>query len=878
MDHADLNGRRDDRSDGDSIEMETIAEAFGPPIGRRPPPGGRILAVLGPTNTGKTFFAMERMLAHRTGMIGFPLRLLARENYDRAVTLKGADKVALITGEEKIAPPNAQYWICTVEAMTLDLAVDFLAIDEIQMASDPERGRVFTERLLNARGQSETVFLGAETARTLVCALAPRVEVLTRPRLSKLSYSGYRKISRLPRRSAVVAFSISEVYRLAEMARRQRGGAAVVMGALSPRARNAQVAMYQAGEVDYLIATDAIGMGLNMDVSHVAFAGLSKFDGHRPRRLLPSEIGQIAGRAGRSMRDGTFGPTGELGAFDPDVIERVEEHRFQTLKRFYWRNENLNFNTAAALKQSLERPPPSRLLARGREGDDAQALAALMRDADVAEKAKGPNAVSMLWDVCQIPDFRKTLTDSHARLLSEIYLRLLAHDRLDPMWAETHIERLDRPDGDIDLLMARIANVRVWTYISHRAGWLDATHGFQERARAIEDSLSDALHERLTQRFVDRRSAALVRKLADGSEFLGGVDAEGVVVVEGDAVGRLSGFRFVADGFGAFAEDKRAIENAAGRVIAAAIPARVARFLEAPYDALTLNDDGLLIWEGGAIARLKPGRQLRQPDIDLLAAVALEGRHRNDVEARCTSWLNAWLACVLAPLDRLVALELSPPARGLTFQLIEALGFVARDEASQQIEGLTKADRKALTNAGFRIGRFAIWAPVLMRGRALKARRMLWRLNGGADMSPSKRALAIAKPKDTDDFAALALHGFVALGPQMIRVEAAERLAATAYTRAAKGPVPVDDALAATVKLSLQDMPQVLAAIGFRAIKQAEGETLYRRGPFRDKSKKHNAASKRGAAKPKRKPKTPQKLPPIQKDSPFAALKALTLG
>ena len=872
MDRADLNGRHDIGSADGSNETETMAEAFGPPIGRHAPPGGRILAVLGPTNTGKTFFAMERMLAHKTGMIGFPLRLLARENYDRAVTLKGADKVALITGEEKIAPPNAQYWICTVEAMPLDLAVDFLAVDEIQMASDPERGRVFTERLLNARGQTETVFLGAETARTLVCALAPRVEVLTRPRLSQLTYSGYRKISRLPRRSAVVAFSISEVYRLAELARRQRGGAAVVMGALSPRARNAQVAMYQAGEVDYLIATDAIGMGLNMDVSHVAFAGLSKFDGQRPRRLLPSEIGQIAGRAGRSMRDGTFGPTGELGAFDPDVIERVEEHRFQTLKRFYWRNEKLNFNTAAALKQSLEQPPPSRLLARGREGDDVQALAALMRDDDVAAKAKGRNAVSMLWDVCQIPDFRKTLTDSHARLLSEIYLRLLAHDRLDPMWAETHIERLDRPDGDIDLLMARIANVRVWTYISHRAGWLDATHGFQERARSIEDSLSDALHERLTQRFVDRRSATLVRKLADGSEFLGGVDDDGVVVVEGDAVGRLTGFRFVADGFGDFAEDKRAIENAAARVITAAIPARVARFLEAPDDALTLDDEGRLQWEGGAIARLKAGRQLRLPEIDLLAADALEGRHRDDVEARCARWLAAWLARALAPLDKLAALELSPPARGLAFQLIEALGFVARGEASQQIDGLTKADRKALADAGFRVGRFAIWAPVLMRGRALKARRLLWRLNGGVDFQPSKRALALTKPKDVGEFSALALHGFVAIGPQMIRAEAAERLAATAYARAAKGPFPVDDALAATVKLTATEMPQVLDAIGFRAVKQAEGETLYRRGPYRDKTKKPNAT------KPKRKPKPPQKLPPIQKDSPFAALKALTLG
>lgn len=852
---------------------ESVADTFGPPIGKRAPPGGRILAVLGPTNTGKTYFAMERMLAHKTGMIGFPLRLLARENYDRAVALKGADQVALVTGEEKIAPPNACYWICTVEAMPLDLKVDFIAIDEIQMAADPERGPVFTERLLNARGQMETVFLGAETAKTLVCALAPRVEVLTRPRLSQLSFSGYRKISRLPRRSAVVAFSINEVYRLAEMTRRQRGGAAVVMGALSPRARNAQVAMYQAGEVDYLIATDAIGMGLNMDVSHVAFAGLSKYDGHRQRRLLPSEIAQIAGRAGRAMRDGTFGPTGELTGFDPDIIERVEEHRFQTLKRFYWRNERLDFHTTEALKRSLERPPPSRLLARGRDADDIQALSALMRDEDVAAKAKGKGAVSMLWDVCQIPDFRKTLTDSHARLLSEIYLRLLSHNQLDPDWANLHISRLDKPDGDIDLLMARIAGVRVWTYISHRSGWLDGRHGFQERARAIEDKLSDALHERLTQRFVDKRSATLVRKLADGDDLLGGVDKDGVVIVEGDAVGRLEGFRFMADGAGAFEEDKRAIAAAAARVIASAIPARIERFTKAADDALSLDDKGRLVWEGGAVARLRPGHERRRPNIEVLAADALDGRYRADVEARSQRWLDTWLGHALAPLDRLAALELSPAAKGLVYQLQEAMGMVARIDAKSQIDALTKADRKALAAAGFRIGRFAIWAPVLMRGRALKARRLLWRLAGGHDAAPSKRTLIIARPKPEADQLALAVHGFVPMGTQMIRADAAERFANAAHARAAKGPFAIDEALAKLIKIATADLPPVLDAMGFRALKKDEGETLYRRGPYRDKTAK---ATKRRT--PKRPPVKPPKLPPLQKDSPFAQLKEMTFG
>ncbi len=847
---------------------------FGPPIGRPAPAGGRIVALLGPTNTGKTHFAMERMLAHKSGMIGFPLRLLARENYDKAVALKGRGEVALITGEEKIAPPYAKYWICTVEAMPLEMKVDFLAVDEIQMAADPERGRVFTERLLNARGQVETIFLGAETAKHMVRALAPRVEVMSRPRLSKLSYVGYRKISRLPRRTAVVAFSIGEVYRLAELARRQRGGAAVVMGALSPRARNAQVALYQEGEVDYLIATDAIGMGLNMDVSHVAFAGLSKYDGTRPRRLTPAEIGQIAGRAGRSMQDGGFGPTGDLDSFDEDLIERVEEHRFQTLKRFYWRNDDLDFRSLDQLKRSLERPPPSPLLARGRDGDDAEALAALMRDADIQGRAKGKAAVGLLWDVCQIPDFRKTLTDSHARLLGEIYLRLLKHDRLDPDWAARHIDRLNKPDGDIDLLMARIAGVRVWTYISHRAGWLPDPEHWQDRARAIEDKLSDALHERLTQRFVDRRSAALVRKLSNGSELLGGVDKANVVIVEGAAVGRLEGFRLRLDDSAGLIEDKRAVESAARRIIQSAMPARAARFLADDQSAIAIDADGALIWDGGPVARLKVGRSPSRPDVELIYADALEGETRRDAEAKALAWTEAWRAHVLAPLVRLGAAELSPAGRGLAFQLEERLGWVERDAAEAQIPALTKADRKALAAAGFRIGRFAIWAPALLRGKALHARRMLTRFRGGDIAAPTKRAQLLDRPRSQGECEALALAGFVMLGPHALRIDRAERLAAIAHGRLAAGDLAASDALAAETGLPVAALPALLQALGYKRLPPAatadggEAPVRYARGrPPRRAVKPGHAQGRPHAPAARGRP-----------DSPFAILKDLAGG
>ncbi|MEE2969045.1 MAG: helicase-related protein, partial [Pseudomonadota bacterium] len=522
----------------------------------------RVTAVLGPTNTGKTYLAIERMLDHETGMIGFPLRLLARENYDKVVKIKGRRHVALVTGEEKILPPSAKYFICTVESMPLDREVQFLAVDEVQMCADPERGHVFTDRMLHARGSVLTMLLGADTMRRLLRKMVPEAEFISRPRLSQLAYVGPRKISRLLRRSAIVAFSANEVYAIAELLRRQRGGSAVVLGALSPRTRNAQVAMYQAGEVDYLVATDAIGMGLNMNVDHVAFRSLKKFDGRVHRRLTTSEMAQIAGRAGRHLSNGSFGPLAELGPFDEDVVEAIENHQFPPLTSLQWRNARLDFNSLRALRNSLDQSPPRPELIRARIADDHRSLTALARNAEIAALAVHPEAIRILWDVCQIPDFRKTIDEAHTRLLARIYTYLMRPQaRLPTDWIADQMARLDRPDGDIDTLMARIAHVRTWTYVSHRADWIDDAAHWQDRARTIENRLSDALHERLTQRFVDRRATALIR--ARGKQDLFAVvEPDGSLSVEGQHVGRLEGLRFHPDETGT-GEERKALMAAA---------------------------------------------------------------------------------------------------------------------------------------------------------------------------------------------------------------------------------------------------------------------------------------------------------------------------
>jgi ATP-dependent RNA helicase SUPV3L1/SUV3 len=791
-------------------------------------PGARVLAVLGPTNTGKTHLAIERMLGHRTGMIGFPLRLLARENYDRVVGLKGARAVALITGEEKIVPPNPAYFICTVESMPLDRPVDFLAVDEIQLCGDAERGHVFTHRLLHARGGSETMFLGADTIRPLLKRLVPEAEYVSRPRFSTLSYSGPKKITRLPPRSAVVAFAIADVFALAELMRRQRGGTAVVMGALSPRARNAQVGLFQSGEVDYLVATDAIGMGLNMDLDHVAFARLAKFDGRAPRRLAAAEIAQIAGRAGRHMSDGTFGTTAELSGIDEEIVEAVENHRFDPLPRLYWRNARLDYRSIGGLLKSLEEKPHLPGLIPGREADDHLALAALAKLADIAAAASNPAAVRLLWEVCQIPDFRKIMSDTHARFLAQIYRHLIGRTgRLPIDFVASQVGRLDRTDGDIDTLMTRIAHIRTWTYITHRSDWLTDGAAWQEKARAIEDHLSDALHDRITQRFVDRRSAFLVKQLASSRELLASVSRAGEVKVEGHPVGRLDGFRFVPDAV-PNTEASKTLLAAANRVLRGEIDARVRELAAAPDEEFALGADGMLLWRGGAVGRLSAGESALDPQIDVFAGHSLDSPLRETIRRRLASFWGMEKRRSLAALLRARHAELDGAARGLIYQLCEALGALPAGEVAAQCAGLGGKDRKALARLGVRLGTETVYLDGMLKREAMAVAALLWAVQRRA--VPPSLPGGVAAPRDAaiadDAYRAI---GYRVLGPRILRVDKVEALAAAARRLARSGAFGVTPELLGLASASRHDLAAMLTSLGYRAVHDESGVTFHPR-------------------------------------------------
>jgi ATP-dependent RNA helicase SUPV3L1/SUV3 len=822
---------------------------------------GRVRAVLGPTNTGKTHFAIERMLGHGTGMIGFPLRLLARENYDRVVALKGPSAVALVTGEEKILPPRPRYWVCTVESMPLDQRVDCLAVDEIQLAGDAERGHIFTDRLLHARGMSETLFLGSDTARNLIQRLVPGVELIQRDRLSTLTYAGAKKLTRLPPRSAIVAFSAAEVYETAELIRRQKGGAAVVMGALSPRTRNAQVAMYQAGEVDYLVATDAIGMGLNMDIDHVAFARLSKFDGQRPRRLTAQEIGQIAGRAGRHMTNGTFGTTGNMGELDPDLVEAVENHRFDPLTLLMWRNSDLDFRSAAGLLRSLDAPPPYNCLRRTQSADDHQALATLARDPEIVARARGLNAVRMLWDVCQVPDFRKVMSDQHTRLLSQIFLHLAKDRRVPDDWVDGQVKRLENTDGDIDTLVTRIAHVRTWTYIANRPNWIAKPLEWQERTRAIEDRLSDALHEKLTQRFVDRRAAGLVRSLGKGGELLAGVQPGGAVVVEGHPVGQLDGFRFVVDAT-ALAGDAKPVLTAARRALRSEIARRVAMLEQAPGTDFTFTDLDQIAWEGAPIARLAAGGTLLKPRIAALDSDLLISGEGERIRDRAVRWLDGEIGRCLPMLRAIADAKLEGPARGLAFQLAETLAPIERARLAPLIAGLTRADDKTLARLGIVVGEAFVFLKGLTKPASLRLLRALWRAGrevwGELPLPPPGRVSIPVAGIDPGYYAAI---GFPVAGPRAVRIDMLDRLIARLQRMTVKGAMPPDPTIAPVLGCGKEEADAVLLALGWGR-REEDGAVVYRRQ--RPPRPQPNAQSRR-------------RVPPLGDGdrSPFAILKQL---
>ncbi len=780
----------------------------------------QVRAILGPTNTGKTHLAVERLLAHDTGMIGLPLRLLAREVYDRMVRAKGERQCALVTGEERIVPEGARYFACTVEAMPVSRDVAFLAVDEVQMAADPDRGHVFTERILNARGQHETMMLGADTMRPVLRALDLDIDAERRERFSRLAYAGPIKITKLPKRSAIVAFSSEEVYAIAELLKRQRGGCAVIMGALSPRTRNAQVELYQSGEVDYVVATDAIGMGLNLDVGHVAFASRTKFDGRNRRRLRADELAQIAGRAGRFRDDGTFGETGDCEAFDEETVERICDHHFEPVDHLNWRNSALDYSGVAELQASLRRPSPHIVLRRAPEALDEITFSSIVETEGFKGAVRGAARVARLWDLCTLPDFRKSGADAHIRLVGALAERLLdPHARLKDEWMYTQIDRLDRIEGDIDALQQRLAAIRTWTYAANRADWVQNAETWRGRTREIEDRLSDALHEKLLQRFVDRRTSVLLKSLHSEDELEALIGPTGVVTLQGHILGHLEGLSFVSDARGRNLEG-RAVRNAAQKALRPVIERRLIAIARADDADISLRrEDGRLIHDGAAVAKLSPGPDWLSPDIELIGGAEGSQPLRDRTLARLKQWFAGYSRARLEPVhllrEALSDVALAGPARGAAFQLVEAGAAVDRRHAEHP---LSEDDRRALRGVDVRTGRTAMWQPGLLKPAAADLTLMLRAVQDGA-LPPRTAPTASSFPLSGTGWSdrQLGTAGYLRLGNRAVRADLAERLAhALSEARKAAGSSAFEapGQLAALIGCPAKEFPGVLRALG----------------------------------------------------------------
>jgi ATP-dependent RNA helicase SUPV3L1/SUV3 len=785
----------------------------------------RVWAVLGPTNTGKTHLAVERMLGHSSGMIGLPLRLLAREVYDRIVKIKGVGHVALVTGEERIVPSSARYFVATVEAMPLDRPFSFIAIDEIQLCADPDRGYIFTDRLLRARGTGETMFLGSDTMRYMIRAMIPGIEIERRERLSTLTYTGVKKITRLERRTAIVAFSQEEVYAIAELIRRHKGGAAVVMGGLSPRTRNAQVALYQSGEVDFLVATDAIGMGLNMDVDHVAFASMAKFDGRRHRMLRPDEIAQIAGRAGRFRSDGSFGETADCAPFDDEIIERVENHNFEPLNGLEWRSANLDYASCAELIKSLEAPPPHQALKRARGAIDEVAFTKLSQTQWVYDMVKNSAQVRRLWDLCQLPDFRKAAQDEHVHLIEGIAEHLLKKSGILPSdWLARRVNDLDRTDGDIEMLQQRLAAIRTWTYVANRSDWVSDNKHWQGQTRVIEDRLSDTLHERLMQRFIDKRTSALLKglKREDAMDVI--VQETGEVSVEGHHVGRLVGLRFNADPMASGLEE-RAVKNAAFQALRPELDKRLSTIAAGGINDFVLSDTGIIIWQTEEIGRLIAKQPLLKPKATLTGGELGSEDVRKQAGERLDSWLLEIVARDLAPLASLAAAAegetLKGLARGIAYRVAEAGGVMEREELQSDLRQLVPEDRKALRGVGLRIGRANIYAPLLLKPRAARLHALFAFFTAG----PEQGTVPFLPPLGVTSFTlttpvptkALAATGFRAFGTRAVRLDIVDRIADALFDAAesAKGPCPFPPNIVSLLGASNEEAEALVEALGW---------------------------------------------------------------
>ena len=688
----------------------------------------KITAVLGPTNTGKTHLAIETMLSFESGMIGFPLRLLAREVYEKVVKNIGLDKVALITGEEKIIPSNANYFLCTVESMPIDKQLDFVAIDEIQMCADHERGHIFTDRLLNIRGRKLTMFMGSNTIKNIISKLDDDVEFINRNRLSKLSYAGHKKISRINRKTAIIAFSAEDVYAIAELIRRQKGGAAIVMGSLSPKTRNAQVELYQSGDVDFLVATDAIGMGINMDLDHVYFSNLKKFDGKKLRRLNLSEIGQIAGRAGRYLNDGNFGITGECKEINAEEVELLENHKFEEIRTLFWRNSDLNFNNPMALINSLDQKTEKNWLRKIHECEDEKALKFFLKDQSLKNTELNQEKLSLLWECCQIPDFVKKTYGNHYEVIRNVFKYLNSKKgKITDDFMRLQLLKLDKLEGNVDSLSNRIANVRTWSYVSNKNNWIENQNYWIEKTNLLEDKLSDRLHEELTKTFIDKRASVLARGLKQDMEFNTKILENNEVIVEGQFIGKINGLKLELDlKKGALETDIKSLKKAARQTVSPELEKRIHNIIETGL--IDLQDDFKIYWNKSSIGRLIPGRDYLNPKIDLIVDDILELSQRQKLITFLEKWLKNKIALGLKSLLDLKDLkEKNSSIKALSYQLYENNGVLRRDQVSEYLKNLGQNERKILRDLGVKFGRYHVYLHRLIKPEAVSLRTLLWK-------------------------------------------------------------------------------------------------------------------------------------------------------
>ena len=739
----------------------------------------KLTAVLGPTNTGKTHLAIETMLSFESGIIGFPLRLLAREVYEKVIKKTSLDKVALITGEEKIIPSNAKYFLCTVESMPIDKQVEFVGVDEIQMCADHERGHIFTDRLLNMRGEKLTMLMGSNTIKNIISKLDDDIEFINRERLSKLTYVGHKKISRINRKTAIIAFSAEEVYAIAELIRRQKGGAAIVMGSLSPKTRNAQVELYQSGDVDFLVATDAIGMGINMDLDFVYFSNLKKFDGRKLRKLNLSEIGQIAGRAGRYLNNGSFGITGDCKEIGAEEVDLIENHKFEEIRTLFWRNSNLNFNNSSSLIKSLEQKPYQDWLRKIHECEDEKALKFFLKDKNLENVDMNDKTLSLLWECCQIPDFVKKTYGNHYEVIGNVFKFLNSEKgKIPEDYMRIQLMKLDKLEGNVDSLSNRIANVRTWSYVSNKNNWVENQDYWIEKTKNLEDKLSDRLHEELTKTFIDKRASVLARGLKQDMEFKTEILQNDDVKIDGHYIGKINGLKLELDlKQGALETDIKSLKKAARQSVSPELEKRIDNIIETKI--LELKDDTKIYWDKFSIAKINKGKDYLSPSIELAVDEMLEQKQRQKLNDFLIKWLNEKINSELKSLIDLKNINQNNSSiKALAYQLYENNGVLKRDQVSDYLSKLGQEERKILREIGVKFGRYHIYLFKLIKPEAVKLRTLLWKTfhQKYFKLKPPTFGLNFIEEKEKNNRNFMLLCGFEKFDNLFVRIDILERL------------------------------------------------------------------------------------------------------